>query len=204
MTNVDMLILVAGLLMAVGLQLGTATHGWHEVLTPGFVAGFMMNVATVIYASVKQPPPAFTRPNEPQSPAPTGKVPCWAMMVAVGTLTLAVVGCASAGRLDQQVQKLNHDAITLTEQMHASQQLTDAQFQKANVILNRVAVSGRELTKLLRAGKASAADVDTFLGVVRQATADLQAAFPGGTLRTVLDAMASLESKADALRGKLK
>lgn len=49
-------LLVAGVLSALGMQLGTTTHGWQEVLTPGFVAGVFINIATVIVARYQEPP----------------------------------------------------------------------------------------------------------------------------------------------------
>lgn len=41
---------VAGLLTGVATQLLTVQHGWADIATPGFVAGLMIQVATVISA----------------------------------------------------------------------------------------------------------------------------------------------------------
>lgn len=42
--------LTGALLVAIGMQLAGAAHGWQDVLTPGFLGGLIVQVGTTIVA----------------------------------------------------------------------------------------------------------------------------------------------------------
>jgi hypothetical protein len=43
-------LIIAGLISGTATQLATAQHGWADTLTPGFIAGLLVQVATTISA----------------------------------------------------------------------------------------------------------------------------------------------------------
>lgn len=114
-------------------------------------------------------------------------------------LALSLSACAS---LNVTVEKLTHESIVQSENLHASHALTDDQFKAVNLELNKVAVAGREWTKLVIAKRDQPADALTFLKVVQQVTANLQAAPYGGAIAHVLDKLTQLESTLGQLAGK--
>lgn len=53
-------LILAGLLTGLALQLGTAQHGWSDVLTPGFLGGVVMQLASALTAIFVGAPGATT------------------------------------------------------------------------------------------------------------------------------------------------
>ena len=49
-TNAKHWAILGALLVAVGTQLGTAEHGWVDVLSPGFLGGLLLQTGTTIAA----------------------------------------------------------------------------------------------------------------------------------------------------------
>src|SRR5256885_1512893 len=91
-------------------------------------------------------------------------------------LALVLASVMACATFDVTAEKLTHQAIVQSEALHASQAITDAQFQATNRELNTVAVAGREFTKIVIAHKTKPSDVATFLAVIQHAIADLKAA----------------------------
>lgn len=112
------------------------------------------------------------------------------------------LGLSACASLNVSAEKLVHAAIVQSEQLHTSRALTDDQFKAVNLELNKVAVAGREWTKLVIAKSDQPADALTFLKVVQQVTANLQAAPYGGAVAHVLEKLTQLESVLGQLAGK--
>lgn len=64
---------IAGMLIAVGTQIGGLEHGWHDALSPGFIGGLAIQLGTVltaIYVGAPQKPytegKSIDRRNQPK------------------------------------------------------------------------------------------------------------------------------------------
>jgi hypothetical protein len=125
------------------------------------------------------------------------------------SLAIAVtfVGCASVGRINQTAEKIVRESITQSEvnrcTVHAQPCLTDEQFVEVNLELNKVAVAGREFTKLEIAGKATTADAAKFLSTVSSEVTILTRTFPTGAVHTVLVKLTELQAQITKIIGKL-
>jgi len=110
--------------------------------------------------------------------------------------------CATIDQFNKAAANITHDAIVASEQqkcsVHAAPCLSDAQFVQVNLELHKVSVAGDEFTKLRIDGKATIADVHTFLAVVAEETAILAKAFPDGVIGDVLKKLAALQVKVSA------
>jgi hypothetical protein len=111
--------------------------------------------------------------------------------------------CASVGSFNTLAESTTHSAIAQSESLHTAKVLTDAQFQAINLQLNRVAVAGRELTKVLAAGTATTVNVQAFLAVIAQVTANLQGADYGSAIASSLQELSKLEAKAQQILGQV-
>lgn len=115
--------------------------------------------------------------------------------------------CASVSRLNQSAEQLTRDAIAQSEAnrcaVHATPCLSDAQFKAVNVELNKVAVDGREFTKLEIAGKATIADASHLLATVAAETSTLSQVYADGAVKTVLDKLTALQATISRIIGKL-
>lgn len=122
-------------------------------------------------------------------------------------ITLTFVGCASIGRINQTAEKLVRESIVQSEvnrcTVHAQPCLTDEQFRAVNVQLNKVAVAGREFTKLQIAGKATIADAATFLTTVSTEITILKRTYPEGAIGNVLIKLADLQAQITKIIGRL-
>lgn len=116
------------------------------------------------------------------------KVKLFVIALALATMT----ACAS---MNVQAEKVVHQSIVQSENLHTSHVLTDEQFKAVNLELNRVAVAGREYTKLQIAHQATPNDALTLLSAVDQVIHNLSAAPYVGSLGSVLDKLAKLGSQ---------
>lgn len=48
--------LLTALLVSFGMQLSSGVHGWHELATPMFVGGMLVQIGTVIAAVFQEKP----------------------------------------------------------------------------------------------------------------------------------------------------
>jgi hypothetical protein len=114
-------------------------------------------------------------------------------------------GCATVDSFNKVAADVTHDAIVASEDnrctVHAKPCLSDDQFKAVNVELHKVSVAGTEYTKLRITGKASIADVQTFLSVVAEETSILSKTFPDGSVGAVLSKLTDLQVKAVKLLG---
>lgn len=133
----------------------------------------------------------------------TGPAIAILLAVVLGSLTLS--GCASVDKFNKIAADVTHDAIVASENnrcaVHPAPCLSQQEFVDINTELYKVSVAGREFTKLRIAGKASAADVSTFLAVISQETGVLSKAFPDGRIGAVLVKLIELQAQAVSLLG---
>lgn len=129
------------------------------------------------------------------------------LLLLLALLLSAAPGCASVSRLNQTAESLVRASIAQSEvhrcTVHPAPCLTDDQFKAVNLQLNRIAVDGREFTKLEIAGKATVQDASHLLATVAAETTTLSAAYPDGRVKTVLDQLAALQATITKLMGKL-
>lgn len=119
---------------------------------------------------------------------------------------VAAAGCATVDKFNKVASDLTHEAIVASENnqctVHAAPCLSANEFREVNVELNKLSVAGREFTKLRLAGKASTADIVTFLGVVAEENAILSKTYKTGGIAKVLQALTKLQTKAAGLLGQ--
>lgn len=114
----------------------------------------------------------------------------------------ALMGTACAS-FNVTAEKLTHQAIVDSEALHCGakgappvgQCLTDAQFQATNLELNKIAVGGREFTKLTIAKQATSSDALAFVGSVEQSIKNLRVAPYTGVIAKVLSDLATLDAQ---------
>lgn len=161
------------------------------------VSAFAVLLAGWIIRGQVEPTSGATNP-----PPGGGKLPAVLLACALAGSAMLGSACATAGAFDKQSEALVHQAIKSSEDLHAANVLDDAQFRSVNLELNRVAVAGREYTKLLKAGTAKPADAGTFVAALEKAVRNLQAAPYGATVAKVLSYLLTLDAKVHALIGQ--
>ncbi len=124
------------------------------------------------------------------------KVITLALVLALST----VVGCAHLGALDKTVLELTEQVVGATEQLHASNVITPAQFTAASLAEHDVAVAGSAFNQILRAGKAKPVDASALLKAVRTAVTKLRA-IAAGPFKQVLDTLAQLDAAVSRFMG---
>lgn len=122
-------------------------------------------------------------------------------------IALTIAGCATIGRINQTAEKLVHESIVQSEinrcTIHAAPCLTDEQFRAVNVELNKIAVDGREFTKLQIAGRATVSDAAKFLATVSTEVTLLAKTYPTGAVSTVLTKLTELQAQITKIIGKM-
>lgn len=123
-------------------------------------------------------------------------------------LLLSFSGCASIGRLNRTAQILVHEAILQSEASRCTIRpapcLTAEQFRAVNVKLNKIAVSGREFTRLQIAGTATVKDATILLTTVTTVLTSFSQNYPTGTIDTIIKALEQYQSAIVALIDKLQ
>lgn len=108
-------------------------------------------------------------------------------------LALALQGCAlNLGKISQDAQALNRQAIQASETLHDAQLLPDPLFRTINVALNKIAVAGLVFTKALELGAGAHAAIQGFRDAVQQARDSLASDLPMTSWRLLL--LAPLEA----------
>lgn len=124
------------------------------------------------------------------------------IVVLVGALALS----ACAGNLSQQVQKLNHDMVKQSEQMHNAPapkpSLSDAQFRAVSVDLNAIAVANLAWTKSVASGGDPITATITFFSVFNKSVASLAADAPAVALTNLKADIGAIQSKLAAAIGQ--
>lgn len=120
-------------------------------------------------------------------------------------LALTLAACATVDTFNQAAANLTREAITATEQNRCTVRpapcLTDPQFRRVNVELNKISVAGQRFTTLRIAGKATTQDASAFLATLANEIGILARTFPDGVVGTILQKLGDLQQRATKLLG---